>query len=34
MRVEIYDPEGRSVIDETGELVCTRPFPTMPLGFW
>ncbi|EQD49949.1 acetoacetyl-CoA synthetase, isoform, partial [mine drainage metagenome] len=34
MRVEIYDPAGRSVIDETGELVCTRPFPTMPLGFW
>ncbi len=34
MRVEIYDPAGRPVIDETGELVCTRPFPTMPLGFW
>ncbi len=34
MKVEIYDDEGRSVIDQTGELVCTAPFPVMPVGFW
>ncbi len=34
MRVAIYDQDGRPVVDEAGELVCTRPFPTMPLGFW
>ena len=34
MRVEIFDDEGRSHEDEPGELVCTRPFPSMPVGFW
>jgi acetoacetyl-CoA synthetase len=34
MRVEVFDAEGRSVIGERGELVCTAPFPSMPLGFW
>ncbi len=34
MAVAIYDSEGRSVVGERGELVCSRPFPTMPLGFW
>ncbi len=34
MRVEIYDPTGHPLTDATGELVCTLPFPTMPLGFW
>ena len=32
--VEIFDPEGRSIVGERGELVCTAPFPSMPLGFW
>ncbi len=34
MAVEVFDDEGRSVIGDKGELVCTRPFPSMPLGFW
>jgi acetoacetyl-CoA synthetase len=25
---------GRSLIDEVGELVCTKPMPSMPLRFW
>jgi acetoacetyl-CoA synthetase len=34
MRVEIYTADGRSVRGEKGELVCTAPFPSMPIGFW
>ncbi len=34
MRVEVYSPEGASLIGETGELVCTNAFPSMPVGFW
>ena len=32
--VEAWDEEGRSVVDEVGELVITRPMPSMPLRFW
>ncbi|MDX1512152.1 MAG: acetoacetate--CoA ligase [Gammaproteobacteria bacterium] len=34
MKVETFDDEGQSVIDEKGELVCTAAFPSMPVGFW
>lgn len=34
MRVEVYDAAGRSVIGTPGELVCTAPFPSMPVSFW
>ena len=35
MAVAIYDDAGRPLPPgEPGELVCTRPFPSMPLGFW
>jgi acetoacetyl-CoA synthetase len=34
MQVEVYDENGRSVREKKGELVCTAPFPSMPLGFW
>jgi acetoacetyl-CoA synthetase len=34
MRVDVYDEQGRSLRGEKGELVCTAPFPSMPLGFW
>ncbi|MEM1404919.1 MAG: acetoacetate--CoA ligase [Pseudomonadota bacterium] len=34
MAVEIWNDEGRPVVEEKGELVCTRPFPSCPLGFW
>jgi acetoacetyl-CoA synthetase len=33
-KVEAFDPAGRSVIDELGELVITAPMPSMPVGFW
>jgi len=35
MAVDVFDDEGRPMpAGEKGELVCTKPFPTMPLGFW
>jgi acetoacetyl-CoA synthetase len=34
MSVDIFDDEGRPVRGERGELVCTAPFPSMPIGFW
>jgi acetoacetyl-CoA synthetase len=34
MAVEVWDEAGRPVTREKGELVCTRPFPSMPVGFW
>ncbi|WP_296594873.1 acetoacetate--CoA ligase [Phenylobacterium sp.] len=32
--VEAWDEVGQSVVGQVGELVCTRPFPSMPLFFW
>ena len=34
MKIEAYDATGKPVIEEKGELVCTAPFPSMPLYFW
>ncbi len=35
MAVEVFDADGRPLpAGEKGELVCTRPFPSMPVGFW
>ncbi|MBI2584858.1 MAG: acetoacetate--CoA ligase [Rhodospirillales bacterium] len=34
MAVEVFDDEGKPVRGRKGELVCTKPFPSMPLGFW
>ncbi|HDS0928193.1 TPA: acetoacetate--CoA ligase [Pseudomonas putida] len=34
MAVEVWNEQGQPVVDEKGELVCTRNFPSMPLGFW
>ena len=34
MRVEVFDEEGKSLEGQKGELVCTMPFPSMPVGFW
>jgi acetoacetyl-CoA synthetase len=34
MAVDVFDDTGAPVRGEKGELVCTRPFPVMPLGFW
>ena len=34
MAVEVFNDAGQVVRAEKGELVCTRPFPVMPVGFW
>ncbi|MDX1500340.1 MAG: AMP-binding protein, partial [Woeseiaceae bacterium] len=34
MAVEVWSEDGRPVVGEKGELVCARPFPSMPVGFW
>ena len=33
-KVEAFDPQGRSVAGQRGELVITAPMPSMPVGFW
>jgi len=32
--VEAFSPDGRPLVGEQGELVLTRPMPSMPVGFW
>jgi len=32
--VEAWDPSGKPVVDEVGELVITEPMPSMPIYFW
>ncbi len=34
MAVDVYDDDGRGVRGDRGELVCAKPFPIMPTGFW
>jgi len=35
MAVESWSPDGKPVpAGEAGDLVCTRPFPCQPIGFW
>jgi acetoacetyl-CoA synthetase len=34
LAVEVFDEEGRAARGQKGELVCTKPFPSMPVGFW
>ncbi|NMG14444.1 acetoacetate--CoA ligase [Aromatoleum bremense] len=34
LAVEVWDDDGRPVVGEKGELVCRKPFPSMPIGFW
>ena len=34
MDVQVFDENGKPLVGEKGELVCTRPFPSMPIGFW
>jgi len=34
MKVEVFDDDGKSVVGQQGELVCTAPFPSMPVAFW
>lgn len=34
MKVEAWDENGKSLIEEKGELVCSAPFPSRPIYFW
>ncbi len=34
MAVEVFDETGKPATGTKGELVCTKPFPSMPVGFW
>ena len=34
MDVDIFDEKGNSIKNKKGELVCKKPFPSMPLKFW
>jgi acetoacetyl-CoA synthetase len=34
MSVQVFDSDGQPVREREGELVCTRPFPSMPVAFW
>ncbi len=34
MKVEVFSDDGQPIIGEKGELVCTAPFPSMPVMFW
>ncbi len=37
MAVDVYDEEGKPIppgAGVQGELICTKPFPSMPIGFW
>jgi len=36
MKVEVFDPDGNNIehTGQPGELVCTRPHPSLPLAFW
>lgn len=34
MAVEIWNDSGQPVLEQKGELVCVKPFPSCPLGFW
>jgi acetoacetyl-CoA synthetase len=34
LAVEVWNDDGRAVTGEPGELVCVKPFPSMPVAFW
>lgn len=34
MAVDIFDDNGQSLLEGSGEFVCTKPFPCMPVSFW
>jgi len=34
MDIDIFDEKGNSIKNQKGELVCKKPFPSMPLKFW
>jgi acetoacetyl-CoA synthetase len=34
MATDVYDADGKPLKEGKGELVCTKPFPSMPVSFW
>lgn len=34
LAVKFFNDDGQEVIDQKGELVCCKPFPSMPISFW
>jgi acetoacetyl-CoA synthetase len=34
MAVDVWSEDGKPIREEKGELVCTKPFPSMPVMFW
>lgn len=34
LAVDVWDDDGKPISQEKGELVCTKAFPSMPIGFW
>jgi len=34
MATDVFDEDGRPIVGDKGELVCTKPFPSLPWGFW
>jgi acetoacetyl-CoA synthetase len=34
MAVDVFDENGKPAREAKGELVCAKPFPSMPVGFW
>lgn len=34
LAVNIYNDQGEPIHQQKGELVCEKPFPSMPIGFW
>src|SRR3989440_1524964 len=34
MAIDVFDEAGEPLVGRKGELVCSKPFPSMPLGFW
>jgi acetoacetyl-CoA synthetase len=34
MAVDVFDDDGEPIRGDKGELVCTKAFPSMPIGFW
>jgi acetoacetyl-CoA synthetase len=34
MAIECWSDDGQKLEGESGELVCVKPFPSMPVSFW
>ena len=34
LSIEVFNDDGESVVNEKGEMVCTKPFPSIPIYFW